>query len=151
MGSIHKEEDDMALLGEKDIKEISKIFEKLKEPVKIIMFTQDFECPYCGTTRELLEELSKLSEKLTLEVYDFVKDKAKADAFGIDKIPAVVLMGERDYGIRFYGIPAGYEFSSLLDDIVDVSNRNPGLPEKVLDELAKVDKPVHLQVMVTPT
>jgi glutaredoxin-like protein len=88
-----------------------------------------------------------------METYDFVEDKPMVEKYNIDKIPAVAILGEGgiDYGIRFYGIPAGYEFTSLVEDIVDVSRGTANLPQAVLDELAKVDKPVHLQVMVSPS
>lgn len=115
------------------------------------MFTQEFECDYCKITRELLEAVSGLSEKISLEVYDFVKEIELAKSYGIDKIPATILLGDLDYGIRFYGVPAGYEFTTLIEDIIDVSRRDPGLPKEVLNELVKVDRPVHIQVMISPT
>jgi len=84
------------------------------------MFTQAMECDYCEMTRELLLELAGLNDNITVDVYDFIEDEAQAQAYEIDKIPATVVMGDKDYGIRFYGVPAGYEFMSLIEDIVDV-------------------------------
>ncbi len=139
------------MLKDADREAVRKRFEELKESVKIVMFTQEIECEYCSVTRELVEELAGLSEKLSVEVLDFVKDKTRADEFGVDKIPALVLIGEKDYGIRFFGIPAGYEFATLIEDIVMVSRRDHGLPKAITDELAKVDSPVHMQVFVSPT
>lgn len=139
------------MLKEEDRKAVSKRFEEIAEPVKIVMFTQEVECEYCSATRELALELAGLSDKLTLEVLDFVKDKARADDLGVDKIPAVAIMGDRDYGIRFFGVPAGYEFSALIEDIVMVGRREHGLPKEITDELAKLDSPVHMQVVVSPT
>jgi glutaredoxin-like protein len=102
-------------------------------------------------TRELLLELAELSDSVTVDVYDFIEDEAQVQEFGIDKIPATVIMGDKDYGIRFYGVPAGYEFMSLIEGIVDVGKRDHGLPASVLKQLAKVDQPVRMQAMVTPT
>jgi alkyl hydroperoxide reductase subunit AhpF len=102
-------------------------------------------------TRGLLEEVAALSEKISLEAYDFVKEADLAKKYGIDKIPATALLGDRDYGIRFYGVPAGYEFTSLIEDIIDVSKRDSGLPKELLDELSKIDKPVHIQILISPT
>jgi len=141
----------MNMIKDEDKLEIKKVFSALENDVKMIFFTQEHECQYCSHTHELLNELAPLSDKLHLEVYDFVRDADKVKKYGIDKIPAIVLEGERDYGIRFYGIPAGYEFTTLIEDILDVSRRNPGLDPKVLAELSKVDKPVHMQAMVSPT
>ena len=71
--------------------------------------------------------------------------------YGVDKIPATVLVGDKDYGIRFYGVPAGYEFTVLIEEIRDIGKRDTGLNKKVLAEVAKIDKPVHLQVLISPT
>jgi len=141
----------MGILGDKEKEHVRKEFKRLKESVKIVMFTQEFECEHCKTVHGLLEDVAGLSDKISLEVLDFVRDKERADAYGIDKVPAFLIMGERDYGIRFYGVPAGYEFPTLIEDIIDVSMREHGLAKDVNDILAGVDKPVHMQVIVSPT
>ena len=141
----------MGLLKPKDKETLTKSFEELQREVKLVMFTQETECEYCSITRQMVEELAELSSKITLEVRDFVKDAEEAKRFGIDKIPAIAVIGQRDFGIRFYGIPAGYEFTTLVEDILDVSRGDPGLSEEVLGELAKIDKPVHMQAMISPT
>ncbi|MFC1654668.1 thioredoxin family protein [Myxococcota bacterium] len=141
----------MGLIEDKDREQLSKVFADLKNPVKILYFTQEHECEMCRMTRELLEEVAGLSDKIAIEVHDFIADRALAEQYRVDKIPATVLMGDKDYGIRFYGIPAGYEFTTLIEDIVDVARRDPRLPEDVKAELAKVDQPVHLQVLISPT
>lgn len=141
----------MPLLKESDRTEVAKIFEALSEPVRIINFTQSFECDGCSDAHQLMEEVASLSDKLTLEVFDFAKDTQKVAEYGVTRIPATVLAGDRDYGIRFYGVPGGYEFSSLLESILMVSKRASGLSEKLREKVASIDKPVHLQVLVTPT
>lgn len=141
----------MGVLKDRDRKALTKAFGELSGPVKLVMFTQDVECEYCQLTREMVEEIAALSDKISVTIHDFVQDVARAREFGVDKIPAVVVTGEKDYGIRFYGVPAGYEFSTFIETILDVSHGRHGLPQGVMDELAKVDQPVHLQVMITPT
>lgn len=145
----------MSLLKEKDRQHLLQEFAGLREPVKLLVFTQEMECQYCSDTRLIAEEIAGLSDKVTLEVYDFVADRAVVEQFGIDKIPAVVVMrgGEqpKDYGIRYYGIPAGYEFSSLISDILMIGRGDSGLSAEAKSYLAALDKPLHLQVFVTPT
>jgi glutaredoxin-like protein len=141
----------MAIISEKDQKKLTDIFKSLANDVKMIMFTQEFECEHCKMARGLLDEVAALSEKINLEAHDFVKEADLAKKYGIDKIPATILLGDRDYGIRFYGVPAGYEFTSLIEDIIDVSKRDAGLPKELLNELSKVDKPVHIQILISPT
>lgn len=141
----------MGFLQEKDREYIRKIFTALKDDVQIIYFTQELECQFCRETRQILEELSALSDKIHLQVYNFVTDKELAEKYKIDKIPATVIASVKDFGIRYYGIPSGYEFSSLLEDIIDVSNGDSGLSEPARNLLKSIKEPVHLQVFVTPT
>lgn len=141
----------MPILDDKVMADVKKALTHLKNPVTLKYFTQPFECGYCKETHQLLEELVSANPLLKLEVHQFDSEKEVVERFGIDKIPALALIGEKDYGIRFYGIPAGYEFSSLLSGILMVSTGVTKLSEngrKFLDEL---QKPVHLQVFVTPT
>lgn len=125
--------------------------ENLSGPVTIKLFTQAISCQFCRETQQLLEEVAALSDKIELRVHNFVLDKAEAEAHGIRRIPATVIMGETDYGIRFYGIPSGYEFNTLIEDIVAVSNDAHGLSDETLAQLARIQVPVHIQVFVTPT
>jgi glutaredoxin-like protein len=141
----------MGFLTEKDQQFVKNLFENMDKPVKLIMFTQELECNYCRETRQILEEVSSLSEKIDLTVYNFQIDTEVVEKYQIDKIPAIVIEGDEDYGIRYFGIPSGYEFSSLLEDIVDVSKNDSGLSDETRKALAKIDRPVHLQVFVTPT
>ena len=145
----------MALLSEQDQEQLRNEFAGLQQPVKLIVFSQEFECQYCAETRQIAEEVADLSDKISLEVYDFVADKEIADQYNIDKIPATIVMvgGEEplDYGIRYYGIPSGYEFSSLIHDILMVGEGNVELAAETEQWLADLTEPVHFQVFVTPT
>jgi glutaredoxin-like protein len=141
----------MPHITEEDRKILEKEFEKLERPVTMIFFTQEFECQYCQLTRELLNELVVLSDKLRLKNYDFVKDKPEVEKYSVDKIPAIVLHGEKDYGIRFYGVPAGYEFTTLIEDIIDVSRARTDLSETTKETLRKLENPIHIQVFITLT
>ncbi|HEY0592595.1 MAG TPA: hypothetical protein VGE86_04550 [Thermoanaerobaculia bacterium] len=141
----------MALLDDKIRKDIGEVLKAMGSGVRLVSFTQDFECHSCSDTRTLISELASVSDKLSHEVYDLVADKAKADELGVDKVPATVVARDGAARVRFYGIPAGYEFATLLEDIVSLSHDDSGLTEESREKLVKVDKPVHLQVLVTPT
>jgi len=139
------------LLNEDVQNQVKDIFNQLKGNAKIKVFTQEFECQYCQDTRSLAEEIASLSDKVTVEVHDFQKDKETAEKYNIDKIPALVVEGEKDFGIRFYGIPGGYEFSSLLEAIKLASGEESELSENTRQYLDSLNQEVHLQVFVTPT
>jgi glutaredoxin-like protein len=142
----------MGLLKEEDKKYLQEEFSrKLADPVKILFFSQKLECQYCQPTEDILTEIVSLSDKLTLEKHSFMDDKALADQYGIDKIPGIALIGQKDFGVRFFGIPSGFEFTSLIEDIVDVSRGTTGLTPDSRDKLKKITKPVKIQVFITPT
>jgi glutaredoxin-like protein len=141
----------MGLLRDEDAAEIRRRLSAMSAPVKIIHFTQELNLEYGHETRQVLEELAALSDKLSLEVYDFILDKEKVAEYSVDKAPATVIRNGKDYGIRYYGLPAGYEFATVLDAILDVSNGESGLAAESKEKLAHLSRPVHLEVFVTPT
>ncbi len=141
----------MALINDKDRELLRGEFEKLARPVKLVLFLDQEDCTYCTETKQLLEEIVSLSPQLSLESYDIRTEQEKAREFKIDKVPATVVMNGKDYGIRYFGIPAGYEFGSLIDDILDVSKGESGLAAATKAALAQLSQPLHFQVFVTPT
>ena len=144
----------MALIKEKDAKAVQERLAKLAGPVTLAVFTQEFECDMCRETRELAEEVAGLSGgRVKVEVYDLVRDKTKADSLGVDKIPAIAVLGGagENRGIRFFGIPAGYEFVSLLETLDMVARGDSGLGPATREKLKALKDPLSLQVFVTPT
>ena len=141
----------MGLLRDEDAVEIRRRLSTMSAPAKIIHFTQELNLEYGPETRQVIEELAALSDKLSLEIYDFILDKEKVAEYGVDKAPATVIRNGKDYGIRYYGMPAGYEFSTVLDAILDVSQGDSGLGPESKERLSQLDQPVHLEVFVTPT
>jgi len=129
----------------------SELNEKLEKPVKIVMFTQEIECQFCAQTRQLVNELATLSDKINVEIYDFLADSEKAKQYGVDKVPALIIMGEKDYGIKFYGLPFGYELQTLIEGLINVSRGRTDIPEEIKNRLREIKTPVHIQVFVTLT
>jgi glutaredoxin-like protein len=149
----------MSLISPEDQHTLHKLFEGLEGDVTITNFTQGDsllivpgqECDYCQETRELLEEVTALSEKLHLDTKDVVRDKQEADSLGVTRIPAFVLQGRAKGKVRYFGIPVGYEFSTLIEDIIDVSRGTTSLSDTTREALATVEQDLHIQVFVTPT
>lgn len=144
------------LLNEEVAGQVKEAFAQLREPVEVLFFGQKTGCDYCEDTLQLVQEVVSLSEKLTLSLYDLDLDAALAQQYHVDKAPSLVLAGREngqvvDYGVRFAGIPAGHEFSSLVHDLVLVSGRDSGLEPMTRSFLKGLSKPVLLQVFVTPT
>ncbi|MBN2371831.1 MAG: thioredoxin family protein [Vicinamibacteria bacterium] len=141
----------MAMLSDRDRKAVQDRLRQMAGPVKLVYFTQELECPACRETSQILRELSETSDKLTLESYNFQIDRETVEKYRVDKIPATVVEGAKDAGIRFYGMPAGYEFASLLEAVLIVAAGESGLSDATIDKLKRIDKPVRLEVLVTPT
>ena len=133
---------------------------ELKEDVTVNFFTTissslltipGRECPTCPQNQELLEEVTGLSPKLHLKTYDFYADADTRNEYAVERIPATVLETEGSARLRYYGIPAGYEFATLLEDLITLSRGVSPLQTLSRRDLRKINQPVHLQVFVTPT
>jgi len=149
----------MSLLNAEIQKQVREAFADLSAPVKLIVFSQGeggaLECDMCTEARQLAEEVGELSDKITVEVHDLVGEADLARSLGVDKLPAMALLRDgpepKDYGIRFYGLPSGYEFASLIESIRMVSRGEAELSAETMQQLARLTKPVHIQVYITPT
>lgn len=139
------------IIPDREKEHLKKHFAEMTGDVELIVFTQELECQFCKEARELVLELATLTPKIKTKVYDFVKDGDADLKYGIKKIPVIAIVGKSDYGIRYYGVPAGYEFSVIVEDIIDVSKGTTSLSDNIKKKLAEINKPVHIQVFVTPT
>lgn len=143
----------MAILQDKDKTAVAERLAPMTGKVKLIYFTQEIECQYCRETGELLREVAELSDKLEVESFNFITDEEETKKYNITQIPATVIVGEDgvDHNIRYYGIPSGYEFASLLEDILMISANDSGLDTATREALASLENDIHMQVFVTPT
>lgn len=139
------------VLQESDKETIQKKFVGLADEVELIVFSQEIESQSCKETKELMLELGTLSKKIHVKLYDFIKNEDEVLKFKIKKIPAIAIVGKIDYGIRYYGVPTGYELPALIDTIIDISRGRTSLTDTLKTRLAEIRKPVHLQVFVSPT
>ena len=141
----------MSLLNEEVRGQLSEVFEGMGNDVTIALFTKEDNCETCSDTKSFMEEVSTLSEQLNLESYDLDDDSEKAEAFKVDKVPAIVLLdADKKYqGVKFYGIPAGHEINSFVTGIMEVSGAGEDLPDDLLEQIKGIDKAVDIKVFVT--
>jgi glutaredoxin-like protein len=144
----------MALLSEADRQTVSTHLAEIRDPVTLLFFTQTIGAPETALiTKQILDEIAGLSEKVTVEEVNFVLEKERAAGFGIDAVPGVVLLrnGE-DTRMRFLGAPAGYEFMSLVEAVILAGTGETGLSEDSRTLIAEnVNGPIDIKVFVTPT
>ena len=123
----------------------------LSSPVRLVFFTQTFGCDTCLPARQAADRIAAFSERITVEEHNLVLDREQAAEYGVEWAPALAVVGAQDAGMRYYGIPDGYEIESLVDAIEIAAGSGPGLSDETLDALDALDRDVHLRVFVTPT
>jgi glutaredoxin-like protein len=147
----------MALISPSDQTRLTEDFAKMTRPVRLLFFTQAIGCETCLQTRQVIDELPPLAPHISIEEVNFVLEQERAAAFGIDRVPALALIGqdehgvERDSHIRFLGTPAGYEFISLVRAILLVGGGESMLSAESRQKLAAIDTPISMHVFSTPT
>ncbi len=141
------------LLSKKLTDGLKKEFKTLTGPVKLLIFSQDIQCGSCAQVEQLLTELTALSPLITVEKYDIQKNLLLANNYKVKTAPAIIPLAakDKDLGVRFLGIPAGYEFANLIAAIKDVSRGTSELAPGTIERLKKIKKPVNIQVLITPT
>jgi alkyl hydroperoxide reductase subunit AhpF len=147
----------MALIGPADQARLKEDFSRLTKPVRLLFFTQTLDGDACLQTKQILDELPPLSDKISIEEVNFVLEGDRAKQFGIDRVPAIAIVGEdesgveRDSHIRFLGTPSGYEFISVIRAILLVGGGPSLLSAESREAVAAVGTPKTLHVFTTPT
>jgi len=144
------------VLNDQIVKQIEEAFTEMQEPVQVLFFGSQDNCDYCNESMQLLKEVTAINDKVELSLYDMQKNADVAEQYNVTNAPGIVIAAKdnaevTNLGIQFSGIPSGHEFSTLISDILIVSKRESGLDEKTREFLKNLDKPLHLQVFVTPT
>ena len=151
----------MPFISPQDRQALEERFRKeLKRKVTLRLFTQTAsqliipgrECPTCPQTRQILEELTSLSPMLEMESVDFFSRSQEAQESGVERIPAIVMTKDgAGSNVKYYGMPSGYEFVTLIEDLIALSQPRSPLSADTRKKLKLVDQDVHIQVFVTPT
>jgi alkyl hydroperoxide reductase subunit AhpF len=138
------------MFSPQDEQEIKERLAPITQDVRLLLFTRSLDCETCPETESLLKELSGLSERIKLEILNPFVDRDRAEQYGVTEVPTLILEGDRDYGIRYLGMPGGYEFASLLEDVVAIGKRESGLSEGSKELVRTLTEPLDLKVFVTP-
>lgn len=143
----------MAIFDEKTKDQLKQVLSQMINPINIHFWTQDIECPTCQINHQFLDEIVSLADKIKLFVHDFVNEKDVAEKYNIDKIPAILITDEKEsiLGIRFFGIPAGYEINSFISACLELSGAKQKIEDDIEKRIKNINKKIHIQVFVTLT
>jgi alkyl hydroperoxide reductase subunit AhpF len=142
----------MPMLTDRDREAVRKEFQRIQGPVTLVVFSQELVAgELCRQNEQLVREVAELDDRIRVEVLNPAIERERAEAYGVDQVPALVVEGARDYGIRFFGIPSGYEFSNLIDAIIVASSGEPALSEATKASLSALTGDVSIKVFSTPT
>ncbi len=142
----------MPILQARDEEAVRQEFQRIQGPVKLVVFSQELVAgDLCRQNEQLIREVAALDDRITVEVLNPAIDRERAEGYGIEQVPATVVEGARDYGLRFLGIPSGYEFSNLIDSIIVASSGETGLADATKTSLAGLTGDVTIKVFSTPT
>lgn len=141
----------MTFMDAQTADEVRKRLGELGGEVKIVFFKEALMCQTCGPAEDFYKELASLSDKVKLETYNQITDAPKAAEYGVKLTPGAVIEGPNGRRVFFYGIPAGYEFVSLLEALKNSAAPSQELQPETLAALGGVAKPVNIKVFVTPT
>ena len=134
-----------------DPRDLAARLEALTSPVRLVLFTQTFGCESCFEARRTVDEIARLSDRIRVEEHNLVLDAEPVAEYGPARAPALAIVGEEDLGLRYYGAPAGYEVESVVSAIEIAGGAAPALSDESVEALGALDRPVDIQVFVTPT
>ncbi len=142
----------MAIFRPEEEPKVRELLDALERPVELLVAHGPEETPLPGArdvdfgaeTERVVSELCELSGKLTFRVEN--------EPAGFDRYPAIAVLPEgEDRGVRYYGLPWGYELASLVGAVIEAGKHGSTLQPESLERLEALDRDLAIDVFVTPT
>jgi alkyl hydroperoxide reductase subunit AhpF len=142
----------MAIFRADEEARVRELLDALERPVELLVAQGPEETPLPGArdidfgaeTERVVEGLAALSDRVTFRVED--------EPPGFERYPAIAVLPEgEDAGVRYYGLPWGYELASLVGAVIEAGRAAPSLTPESLERLAALDRDLVIDVFVTPT
>ncbi|RMD96855.1 MAG: hypothetical protein D6814_10630 [Calditrichaeota bacterium] len=133
-----------------DMEAVETKFSALKNEVKLIFFTRESQCIHCKEAKRLYERLASVTHKIKYEKYNFAINAEKDREYNVFAVPALAIIGAKDYGIRYYGYPHGTELNNFIDDLIYVSRAENKLAPKVMRKIQELQKETQLKIFISP-
>jgi len=142
----------VAIFRPEDEARVRELLDELERPVELLVALGPEETPLPGArdvdfgaeTQRVVGEIAALSEHVTSRVEE--------EPDGFERYPAVAVLPEGDdVGLRYYGLPWGYELGSLIGAVIEAGKRESSLSPESLERLAALEHELAIDVFVTPT
>lgn len=142
----------MALLRAEEESKVRDWFAGLERPVELLVALGPEETPGAGSRDvDFGAEMVSVCEALA-ELGDSVSCRVEEEPEGFPRFPAVSIRPDgRDVGVRYDGLPWGYELGSLVGGIVEAGRKEPMLRPDSVAALGTLERDLALDVFVTPT
>lgn len=142
----------MRIIHEDYVDEVKNYLKNLRDDVRVLIFTQKYRCSGCREAEDLCVDLSELSNKILLEKYVYEFNRDRFNEYNVTYVPTIIIVSPHTGGMaRFLGVPLGYEFMSLLEDIIHASTGEFELPKSLINSVIGIKSKVNLKVFVTLT
>lgn len=141
----------MEIFNQETKSKLTEILKQMNDKVNIIFFTQEFECNTCRDARAFIYEFAGMSDKIAVTEFEITGNMEKAGFLKVDKVPCFAFLDSKDNftGIKFYGVPGGYEINSFVKALIEVSGIREPLPDDILKRIKAVNREIHIQVFVS--
>jgi glutaredoxin-like protein len=142
----------MSIFRLDDEDRVRELFDALDRPVDLLVAHGPEETPLPGSrdidfgeeTERVVAGLAALSDRVTFRVED--------EPPGFLRYPAIAVLPEgEDVGLRYYGLPWGYELATLVGGVLEAGRATSSLSPESLERLAGLDRDLDIDVFVTPT
>ncbi|MGH3009392.1 MAG: hypothetical protein ACRDLM_08320 [Gaiellaceae bacterium] len=142
----------MGIFRPEETEKVRAWFAELERPVELVVALGPEETPLAGAgdvdfgaeALRLVEALAELGESVTHRV-----EEEPAD---VPRFPSIsVRPAGRDAGVRYDGLPWGYEMGSLVGAIVEAGRAESSLQPESVAVLEELERDLSLDVFVTPT
>ncbi len=131
--------------------QVKEILADMPKELTIALFVDKNGCETCEETKNFMNEVAELGEKINVEIYDINDDSALASEYNVVMVPSIVLLDcNKDYhGVKFNGMPAGHEINSFIPALLETSGLESEIPEPLKSQIEGVNKKVNIKVFVT--
>ena len=142
----------MPIFQPDDEHRVRELLDALERPVELLVARGPEDAPLPGArdidfgaeTERVVSGLAALSERVTFRVEE--------EPPGFERYPAIAVRPEsEEVGLRYYGLPWGYELGSLIGAVLEAGRRESSLRPESLERLAALDHDLAIDVFVTPT